>query len=338
MGATIKDVAQLTNLSLSTISKYINGGTVRAENGALIEEAIRKLGFQPNIYARNLRSTRTHTICCILDSLQSQFLANLLACLEKEAARQNYSLLYCCHNNNVESARSAVKFFVEKGIDGAIVEPIREPERYLGLLEENHIPYVAVDRRVPGRATDCVSVNGFWGGYEGCDYLLSQNHRSIAMITGRNSADVTSVRVAQERADGFFRAMSDHEISTKPALIQDGDFSFDSGYRCMTRLWQCDEKPTALFVSNYNMCLGAMAAIYNIGIRVPEELSVLAFDDFAFSMISRPHLTALEQPLDKIAAHAVGLLLRRIDGQTDGPPEIILERPTLHVRDSVRRL
>lgn len=141
---------------------------------------------------------------------------------------------------------------------------------------------------------------------------------------------------SRERLRGYLRVMEDYGCPIRKEYMIQGDFSYKSGYEGIRRLWELEKKPTAVFVSNYDMCLGAMAAVYNLNIRVPEELSVVSFDDFELSVMVRPRLTTVRQPLEQMADTAVDLLYRRMQGDYSDFPRKIRLKPECVCRDSVK--
>ncbi len=334
MAVTIKDVARETNLAISTISKYMNGGKVRPVNQKLIEQAIHKLGYRPNDYARGLRNAKTYTIGVLIDSLSSQYFAKITQMIEKILKKEGYSILVCCHKDNGAAAKKAIEFLSSKQVDGIIIEPVADDGDYAVPILRSKIPFVVIDRALGHIKSDRVMSNSAFGAYQATEYLIQNGHEKIAIITG-TAENNSGLLAAKERYRGFLRAMEDYEVALHEEYIIEGDFTFESGYECMRKLWKLKKHPTAVFISNYNMCLGAMTAIHNMKISIPEELSFITFDDLEFSLISNPALTAIRQPMEKMAEKAVELLLRRIDGDyTDYPQNIKL--PTeLVVRDSV---
>ena len=334
MAATITDVSKETNLAISTISKYMNGGKVRPENRLKIDAAIQKLGFRANDNARGLRSSKTYTIGIIIDSLGSQYFAKITHLIEKQLKAEGYSILICCHRDDAQSAKDAVEFLVEKQVDGIIIEPLESKVDYLTPIRQNNIPLVAIDRKPNQGQCDYVMSNSSIGIYQATEYLIKNNHKKIAIITGI-SEDNPGLMAAKERYNGYLRAMNDYELTINSDYILKGDFKFESGYECMKILSELNNRPTALIISNYNMCLGAMTAIHNLKINVPEDLSLITFDDLEFSIISNPKLTSIRQPMEKIAQVAVALILKRISGDYSDYTQTIKLPTELIMRNSV---
>ena len=331
MAVTIKDVARETNLAISTISKYMNGGNVRDENKELIENAVHKLGYSPNNMARGLRTSKSYTIGLIAGNIDNPHLVALLSEMESKLRELGYSLTYASHDGDPKQAKEYVDYMVEKGVDGIIVDPIGDGTEYLRSVRENKIPLVIVEDRCE-EAGDSVQVDCAGGAYEIVEHLIKAGHTRIAVIQGTQSR-----LTARERFCGYSRVMEDYGYPICEDYVIDGDFSYTAGYEGMNKLWSLNKRPTAVFVTNYDMCLGAMTAINTLGIKVPEELSIVSFDDFELSVMVRPKLTTVKQPLVQVADAACEILHRRINGDYSDFPQKIRIKPECIYRDSVRR-
>lgn len=331
MAVTIKDVARETNLAISTISKFMNGGTVRAENRELIEAAIVKLGYSPNHTARGLRTSKTYMIGLITGRMNSPHTAAIISEIEKKFRLLGYSVTFATHEEDGIRAKDYVDYMVERGVDGVISTPIGFERDYLKSAVDRDIPVLLLEEHSGEVQTDCVQVDCCGGAYQIVDHLVGCGHSRIAIIQGPEYK-LTS----KERLKGYLRVLEDYEIPVRQEYLLPGDFKYKSGYEAIQALWKLKERPTAVFVSNYDMCLGAMAAVHNLGIRVPEELSVVSFDDFELSVMVRPKLTTVRQPLEKLADVACDLLYRRMQGHYSDFPRKIRLKPECIYRDSVK--
>jgi len=336
---TIKDVARETKLAVSTISKYMNGGNIREENRALIEKVIQRLGYQPNNAARGLRSAKTYTVGLLLDYTGSQFSSKMAAHIEYELRKRGYSLILTGHLDDPEKAEEAARFLVNEQVDGCIVVTLAGGEQFLKPFKEAGIPLLLLDRVIAGEEAnyDSVMANGASGIYDVIEYLIRKGHKKIAMITGLDR-DNTGIVAARDRLRGYERAFEDYAIEINKNYIMGGDFSYQSGYTEMHRLWRQDEKPTALCTANYDMGLGAMVAINELNIKIPEELSFVMFDDFEFSCLNRPRITAVRQPIEEIAEQAAVILTRRMNGDWTGYPQQLRIHTDMQIRESVKDL
>lgn len=334
MAVTIKDVARETNLAISTISKYMNGGSVRGKNRQLIEEAVQRLGYQPNKAARGLRSSRSYLVGLIMDGLDNQFFSPIASQITERLNERGYHVIVCCHRDSAKKARQSVDFMLENQVDGIIILPITSDEEYLDSARLNHVPVVAIDR-LEIFDFDMVGSNAAVGSYNAVEYLIQQGHRKIAILSGTDAC-TGGLKAGQERLKGYKRALEDYRIPLREEYIASGDFSFSSGYDGMKQIWHLEDRPTAVFASNYNMMLGAVTMMHNLGIKIPDEISLIAFDDLEFSKICQPNLTAVRQPAEDIARESVDLLLKRIQGDRTNFPEYRKLPTKLYIRDSVK--
>lgn len=335
MAVAIKDVAREANLSISTISKYMNGGTVKEKNRERIEAAIEKLGYHPNEFARGLRDASTRTIGVLLHSLQDASSADHVATIEKQLRAEGYSMVLISHEGNLGLAREALEFLISKQVDGLLLEPLPGIEQSLLPFRTANKPVVSVDSPIDPNQYDSVTSNSMIGIYQGVEYLIGKGHRKIGMISGGLN-ETKTLRTSVDRINGFTRAMEDYNLPIRREWVIAGDFHFQSGYNAMKKLWQCSNKPTALIIANYYMCLGAMRAIHELKIRIPEDLSLVTMDNMALTWISTPTLTCIEQPIQEMADEAVSLLIRRLQGDTHDFPKSIKLYTSFIERESVR--
>ncbi len=226
MGVTIKDVARETNLAISTISKYMNGGKVRKKNEEIIENAIRKLNYSPNSTARGLRTSKTYRVGLMMGTGNSPHTAKILNEIERNLRVQGYSLLFLSHEDNMERIKKYVDYMVDHGVDGIIVTSYGKKSDYLQRAREMKIPVVALEECYTKVDTDCVQVNCAGGAYEMVEYLIAVGHREIAVINGPEDYKLT----ARERKRGYLRVMEDYEIPVKPEYLIAGDYGYKSGY------------------------------------------------------------------------------------------------------------
>lgn len=334
MSTTIKDISKETVLSLATISKYINGGTVRPENKKLIDEAIQKLSYVPRNTARGLRSSKTYRVGLICGPPSNPHNSVLLKYIEKNMRARGYSLIFM--SNDLYKGRTH-EFFLQMlraGIDGMIITSFLLDSDVRSAIRNAGIPIVKLEECDNFDQTDCVQTSCTTGAYEIVEHLIKMGHTQIATIGGPVQS-----KTMYERKTGYLRAINDYGISVNPNYIIDGDCSTSCfGYEAMHNLWSLPTRPTAIFVTNYTLCLGLYEAIYDLGIVIPEELSVVSFDDFELSQLLSPQLTAVRQPLEGLAEQASNLLIRRMNGDYSDFPRRIRLKPECIYRDSVCNL
>lgn len=316
--ATIKDVAQLANVSVSTVSKYINGGTVRGPNAQAIARAIDTLGFRANPFARNLKTQRNHSIGVLLPDMNVPFYGNVLSALERSLREHGYHVLISCYSSDHGRERENLRFLLSSGIDGLIYFPEDvTAEEFQELTSGFSTPIVQVDRFIQGISSDTVLVNNTEAAYQAVSRLIERGHRRVGLISGPKT-----VLTAKERQVGYFQALSDHHIVYDDALVVLGLNEFATGYRGIEALLSLPEPPTAVFSTNYNITMGLVTAARERSLKIPEELDVFGFDCAEICLMMKPPLPVIHQPELEMGRLAATYLIERLEG-FDGPPRIM---------------
>lgn len=304
MAVTIKDVAKETGLALSTISKYINGGLVRDKNRILIEQAIEKLGFVPNHNARALRGYKTYTIGLLIPSLEDGYEALIASRIQETMNKYNYSVVFCCHRDDKIRAARALQFFSDQAVDGVLTNIIPAWADLLDILYKKKIPVVSFEQLLNPLKNDCILIDNAGGAYTAVEHLINQGFHHVATITG-NIDNPT----ARERLVGYCRALHDYSMPVFAPFIYYGDYKVSSGSEGIKTLLLQPNRPDAVFIANYHMCVGAITVLQRMGIRIPDELAVVTFDDMEFSRIVRPNLTSVKQPVDHVVEYICEILI-----------------------------
>ena len=335
MAATIKDISRETGLSLATISKYLNGGNVLPKNREKIDAAIEKLHYQVNEIARGLVTNRTKTIGVICYNVASIFNGTLVSYIGAELSRQGYGMLICDSRNNEEQEAENIRFLVNKKVDGIIITPVAHTAEFLSPADESDIPVVLLDRRVSGSEYDSVTVNNQQAAYLAGKYLLRKRHRKIAAIASK--IEYTGI----QRMSGLELAMSEYALSIPPEYLKLGRHSVEHGYCSMKELLRLENPPTAVFLTNYDLNLGAVMALNEEGADCPGSISMLGFDDLILPHIMKPDLTVVAQPMEEMGRKAVELVLHRLElkhEKKEEPFQNIVFNAALKEGDSVRDL
>ena len=312
MAATIRDIKNMTGLSLATISKYLNGGNLLPENREKIEEAIRTLHYEVNEMARGLVTSQSKTIGVVVFDISNVFTGTVLQYLGEYLREEGYAAMICDSQNDPVLEEQNVRFLLGKKVDGMIVMPVAQAPGFLEPVLRNHIPVVLMDRPLKDSRLDCVKVNNREAAYDAVKLLADYGHRRIALI----SAD--TVITGQERLEGCLQLLKDRKIRIPRSYLKVGDHSLGHGYRSMQELLKLKERPTAVFLGNFEIILGAVMALNESPYQCPEDLSLIGFDDLIISNLSKPKLVLAVQPLRKMAEEAVRLLLKRIDQNRNG--------------------
>lgn len=306
MAATMKDIAHCTGLGLATISKYFNGGNVRPENRALIESAVAKLNYSPNAAARSLKTRHTRTIGVILPELGNAFMTTIIARIEDTLRRSDYGVIVCDFRSDEVREKEAVTFLLHKQVDGIINMPMCHTGEHLAPAIESGVPVVLVDRMIEslyGRVS-AVIIDNRNISRRAVETLLAAGHRRIGLILGERGIYTTL-----ERYKGYIDALRDAGIEEDPALIGHGDFTMQGGYLVTSRLLSLENPPTAIFCTNYEMTLGARIALNEMHVRIPQDLSLLGFDDMDMTNAIFPNTALVTQPMAAISDCAAERML-----------------------------
>jgi LacI family transcriptional regulator len=305
---------------------------VLERNRETIAQAISDLGFHVNEIARGLKTSRTMTVGVLIPDLENVFCTSIVAHIENMLQRAGYSSLICDYREDVALEREKLEFLAKKSVDGFIYMPLGNQEDIVARLLERSLPVILIDRPLPGLACDTVLVDNLNAAYGAIEHLINHGHRRIGIIAGP-----PGIYTAQERLKGYRRVHEDFDLPIADDLILEGDYSLESGYRLMGQLLQRADPPTAVFVTNYEMTLGAIMALNESPIRVPDELSIIGFDNQQLARIVKPALTIVVQPIQAIGETAATLLMKRLRDDRTGFPVIQRLKTSLVLGDSVRR-
>jgi LacI family transcriptional regulator, repressor for deo operon, udp, cdd, tsx, nupC, and nupG len=328
----IADVARMANVSTATVSRVIsNAGTVKKETAEKVLEAIKKLNYQPNMLARQLRRSETKTILVVVPDITNTFFSAVLRGIESVAIENGYQVLLGDARNNVETETSYLTILGQKKADGLILLTARTDQKILEELSQDY-PVVLACEYYEGTQLPTVSIDNVSSARKATEYLISLKHKRIGHISGP-----LNVVVGRDRCKGFHQAMAKHGLSVDPSLVQEGEFSFESGFNLMMKFLSLEEPPTAIFAGNDEMAMGAVKAAKSKGFSVPEDLSVVGFDDIKFASIFEPALTTIAQPTFDMGQKAMRLLLRLINNEELEKDQFILP-DKLIVRDSCKEL
>lgn len=308
MAATIKDIARETGLGLATISSYLNGGNVREKNRVKIEAAIEKLDFEVNEVARGLKTNRTKMVGVILPELNNIFFAEIITELEDVLRGHGYAVMICDCRSDERREEEAVEFLKRRRVDGMIVIPTGKSGACLQEVMKTGKPIVMIDRRIREVRCDTVLVDNQGAARDAIRRLVGAGHRRIGMIAGDQE-----VYTAEERFRGYIRALEEAGIPAEDSLIVRGDYTIRGGSRGIQELTGRNPDMTAVFISNYEMTLGAMIELNELGIRIPEEMSVIGFDNVEFARACIPKLSIVTQPTKELGKKAAELMLRRLE-------------------------
>lgn len=306
MSATMKDIAQKSGLSLGTVSKYFNGGSLRPQNRAQIEAAVQALDYTPNLTARNLKTKQTKTVGVMLPELGSAFMSDIVAHIEDTLRRSDYGIIVCDYRCDETLECDIVSFLLHKQVDGIFSVPMRADGTQFAPALKKNVPIVLIDRLLKplnGLVSAVVINNQIISRHAICA-LLDAGHRRIGLLAGKRSLSTTI-----DRLQGYKDALCERGIPLNPELIAYGDYTMSGGFLAAEQLLALPDQPTALFCTNYEMTLGARIALNKAGLSVPHDVSLIGFDDMDMTKAIFPDTTLVVQPMRALSDHAAEQML-----------------------------
>ncbi|HOJ10827.1 MAG TPA: LacI family DNA-binding transcriptional regulator [Clostridiales bacterium] len=312
MNTKLVDIAKHLNISVSTVSRVINGkDRVSDETREKVLNAIKEFNYQPNEIARSLRSRSSMTIGVILPDISNEFFALLIKGAEAVAKNNGYLVILCNSDYDETMEKEYLNMLAQKQVDGIIVATVCRDGEYFDKILNGSIPAVFVDN-LPQvkRNYNFVTIDNEKASYDLTKYLISSGYKDIAIITGK--LQETS---AIERLDGWKKAMNDSGVKVNNDFIGIGDFKIESGYKTMKKMLELNKKPQALLAANNYIAYGAVKAIREKGLRVPEDVYVVCFDATDETGLMSIRLPSMIQPAEKIGEIALEIIIKRIDNK-----------------------
>jgi LacI family transcriptional regulator len=328
---TILDVAKKAGVSFGTVSRVLNDDVhVKPETRKRVLEAIDRLGFVANRHARILAGGKAGTIGVVVPDLGTEYIGEIMRGVDAEMGPIGRDLILYTTHRDPEKEAAYVATCLDGMADGMLLVLPRNPSDFVPRLVKRKFPFVFIDHQGTGKDTAAVGAANWQGGYKATEYLIGLGHRRIGFITGWKD-----VEAAQNRLKGFQSALRTNHIAEDPDLKFEGTFAQSDGYNGGLFFLKLKNPPTAVFASNDVMAMGVIDAARERGLRVPEDLSVVGFDDIHQASEVHPALTTIRQPLEKMGRVATQMLLemlRNPGGRIDR-----IELPTeLVIRDSCR--
>ncbi len=321
MAATMKDIARQTGLGLATISSYFNGGNVREKNRIKIEAAIEELHYEVNEVARGLKTNATRTIGVVIPELNNTFCAEIITGMEDVLRSHGYATIVCDCRTDRKLEQEAVEFLIRRRVDGIINMPVDEEGKHLRKFQKTGKPIVLIDRRIQGISCDSVLVDNRKAAEDAVQCFIKNGHRNIGIIGGPEG-----IFTAQERLSGYSKALKEAGIPIRGSLIFHGDYTIQGGVRGLEELVRSNPDMTAVFVTNYEMTMGAMIGVNELGIKIPEQLSMIGFDNLQFARACNPKLTIVSQPTDGIAREVARIMLEHLENGKQENEECFSEK------------
>ncbi len=330
---TLSDVAQLAGVSPSTVSRVVNNnGYVSEAIAKRVMDAVAELDYRPNVVARSFRSKTTMTIGVVVSDLTNSYFMEALGGIEEVLSPEGYLLLIASSNNVVARELQYCMEFDHRRVDGTILASAGASPAKLATVFRKDARVVLIDRMIDGAGFDCVLDDNDYGVNQLVDYLLEQGHRKFGVVSGP-----LGITAGSERVNAFERALARAGYDVHPDWKWIGEFTDEYGYGAGQSLAALREKPTAVFCANNALAQGLLMSLSDVGIKVPDDLSVVSYGTLANGKLFRTTVTCVEQPARETGRAGAKLLLERIRG-SDEPYQVLRIPPRLSLGESVRRI
>lgn len=333
--ATLISIAERTGVSITTISRVLNGKAekyrISAKTVERVREEAQRCNYIPNINAQSLRTNRTRTIGLVVPAIDNPFFANIASSIIRKAKEAGYTVVLADAMESAENERENVASLLTRNVDGIILSPSGSDPAYLEQINDTKAPVVLVDRFFFDTTLPYVIADNYRGAREATEHLIANGHERIACIRG-----VAHSSVVVERQRGYCDAMRAAGLEAQIDCVG-SDFSIQNGYVETRMLLARRNPPTALFAMSNTILLGAIKAVDESGLTIPDDLSVVSFDDNTYLDFMKPAISRIVQPLDEIGAIALSLLLQSIEAGNHSDSHIVLP-PRFKVCASVKRL
>jgi len=334
MSSTIKDVAKMAGVSISTVSKFINGGNVLEENRVQIENAIETLNYQVNTVARGMKTRKTMSVGVLIPSLADYYGVSILSCIDQELYNSGYSTIICDYSQtDPTGASDKINFLINKQIDGIIMQPIGVHQEDIDRAAKADVPIVFVDIEDPEISCDTVTIDNVDIACRITQHFIDNGHKRIGFIGGQEGVNTTDDRVR-----GYKEALEKAGIEPSSELIHLENVSEESGYLAMMRFMNLKEPPTAVFASGNDLTCGAVMYANEKHLKIPEDVSFVGFENQTIAHVYNPTLTIGIQPIRKIGQTAARMLLERMRGEYEGAPRNVRLKAVIDFGASVKKI
>ena len=327
---TIVEVAKKAQVSLGTVSRVINNDVhVAPETRERVSAVMQEMQYVANRQARGLKGMKTNVIGALVPDLATSYIGGIMHGIDTELSLHKFDLMLFTHHRIAIKEASYVADMVQGMVDGLLLVLPRNIADYTDTLTRQNFPFVVIDHQGSGDPCPAVGATNWQGGYNATEYLIKQGHKRIGFITG--SMDLGC---SQDRLKGYRSALRTHHIPEMPELVYEGDFNQPDGYAGASAFLELPIPPTAIFASNDVMAMGVMDAVRNRNLRIPDDISVVGFDNIPQSAMINPSLTTVQQPLEQMGRVATQMLLgilktpKKDVNRIELPTELIIRSST----------
>ena len=330
--STIFDVAEKAQVSVITVSRLMNNPAIVSKSTAeRIYRVMEELNYQPSQIARSLVKKQTNTIGVIMADIKNTFFNNWFRIVEDYASKSGYNLLLCNTDENPAKEMKYVKLLQSQRVDGLIIIPCSQ--KSVDYLLKSNLNFILVDRILKPQKTNYVSTDHYLGAYEATEYLIKLGHKRIAVLKG---AGILFTDI--ERYAGFEEAMKKYNVSIEKELVLNCDFDEIKGYYAAKELMERSVRPTAIFTFNSKMMNGSIRAIQSLNLSIPEDISLICFDQISGYDIFQPKITCITQPIKLLGEYSITALIDKIKEQGKSKQVKIILKPELVLGESCKSI
>lgn len=331
---TIKDIAKLANCTAATVSMALNNRPgISEETYRKILQIAKDLDYRPNMVARSLVSKKSKSIGLIIDNFSDHFFAHLAEGVEKLARKKGYTVFICSIESKPDLEKMSIDMLTAKGVDGIVISTVLIDSIYFAKLDKIGLPYLFINRKPYHKDyrnnVDSVVLDNFSAGYQAVDHLYKLGHDKIAFITGN-----LKTSSFLERTKGAQKALADNGLKLNPRMVVDCSKSYDTVSKTIAKFLRLKEPPTAVFVEEDNMAIGAREAILADGLRIPEDVALVGFDDISVSALAGIELTTMREKERSMGSIGVGMLIDKIEKKVPESTNQVVLKPELVIRKS----
>ncbi|KYD19404.1 MAG: catabolite control protein A [Caldibacillus debilis] len=321
MNVTIYDVAREANVSMATVSRVVNGNpNVKPSTRKKVLEVIERLGYRPNAVARGLASKKTTTVGVIIPDISNIFYAELARGIEDIATMYNYNIILSNSDQNKEKEFQLLNSMLAKQVDGLIFMSAYLTEEHLQEFKKSPVPIVLAGSSDDQSEMPSVKIDYGKAVYEAIQWFIGKGHKRIAFVSGPLHEPANQ----KEKVAGYRKALEEAGIPFDEELVIEGDYTYDSGIEAADKIFESEDRPTAIFVGSDEMALGVMHGIQDRGYRVPEDFEIISSDNTRLAVMIRPKLSTVVQPLYDIGAVAMRLLTKYMNKEDVDNHNVIL--------------
>ena len=334
----IRDLAEVLGLSITTVSRVLNGKAkryrIRAETQERVLQAAREYNYVPNKLARGLKMSRTDTLGLIIPDISNPFFADIAQSIEKEARLHGYSLILGDSGDDQMIETDLIRLLLSHKVDGIIIAPVGIDYKQIIQTYNSGMPLVVIDRCFPEIGLPFITSDNYQGGNDAVNYLIAMGHRKIACIQG-----IPKSRPTIDRVRGYKDALRSHSIPIDDSLIVGDNYTIENGYKQTRILFSMEDPPTAIFALSNLIGLGVMKAVDEMGLKIPDNISLISFDEQPYSAFLATPMTTVDQKKSEIGQLAVNVLTKYIDNKDYRKKLVHMTLKTnLIVRNSVKKI